>query len=285
LRIRLRTILILVPAFWIAANGAIPSARAASIRDHQRITREAFHDAGWTDDELIERIVRCNLATDMARLHAPYRESLAFLFPKTGKFVDPVLELAASAPFNSHGTDGFHFNNLYSYSAIEEVWGELSEWVESNARSISESPGEFRTPTDDPRVLTLYGMTTHAVQDFYSHSNWVQLLSLFLSGKEADGFPLWEDLMDENSAWLRLHPEFPREQVLARLKLSNQLTSKNDREGGLQSGKARGAPPWEGDPPWEHRHAEGAIDEVIDMLSRRASTLWIRRIDSLLDKH
>jgi hypothetical protein len=281
---RSRAILVITAAVGLAASAAPSSTQAASIGDHQRITREALRAAGWTDEELIEQIVRCNLATDMARLHAPYREPLAFLFPKTGKFVEPTLDLAAKAQFNSHGTDGFHFNNLYSFNAIDEQWQGLTKWMESTASTIvaSRSPGS--TLFDDPRVLVLYGMTTHAVQDFYSHTNWVELLSPALAGRDADAFPVWEELMDEDSAWLRLHPDFPREQVLARLQLSNQFTSKNDREGGLQSGKARGAPPWYGDPPWEHRHAEGATHEIIDVLSRRATTLWIRRIDSQLDK-
>ena len=252
--IRKAVLLILSAACLISAN-AVP-APAASTDDHQRITREALRDAGWTDDELIERVVRCNLATDVARLHAPYRETLAFLYPKTGKYVDPILELAAPAPFNSHGTDGFHFNNLYSFAAIEKQWCQFAEWVDESARVISDSPGTFAKPTDDPRILALFGMTTHAVQDFYSHTNWVQLLSPALAGKARDGFPTWEDLMEENSAWLRLHPEFDRGKVLARMQLSNQFTSKDDLAGGLQSGKGRGAPKWDGDPPWEHRHAE-----------------------------
>jgi hypothetical protein len=259
-------------------------AHAASTRDHQHITREAFHDVGWTDDELIEQIVRCNLATDMARLRTVYCRTLCFFYPKTGRFVDPVLGLASTARFNSHGTDGFHFNNLYSFDVIERHWSGLAEWVEANARSISESPGAFSTPTEDPRVLALYGMTTHAVQDFYSHSNWVEMLSPFLAGEAPDGFPVWEDLMDENSVWLRLHPDFDRNGALARMQLSNEFTSQDPRTGGLQTGKGRGAPPWDGDPPWEHRHAEGGIDEVIDVLSRRECALWIRRIQGLLDK-
>jgi hypothetical protein len=84
----------------------------------------------------IERIVRCNLATDMARLHAPYRESLAFLFPKTGKFVDTVLGACCTRAVQFHGTDGFHFNNLYSFDAIEEQWKGLAEWTESTASAI-----------------------------------------------------------------------------------------------------------------------------------------------------
>jgi hypothetical protein len=110
------------------------------------------------------------------------------------------------------------------------------------------------------------------------------MLSPFLAGEAPDGFPVWEDLMDENSVWLRLHPDFDRNGALARMQLSNEFTSQDPRTGGLQTGKGRGAPPWDGDPPWEHRHAEGGIDEVIDVLSRRECALWIRRIQGLLDK-
>ncbi len=255
-------------------------AGASGVRDHQRITREALRDVGWTDDERIERVVRCNLATDMARLRSFYRESLAVLFPETGRFVEPVLDLTRTAPFNSHGTDGFHFNNLYSYSAIEQTWRALGVWADSAASAISASSPD----ADDPRTAALLGIAAHAVQDFYSHSNWVQLLDPFTPGTMLpEQFPLWEELVDENSAWLAVHPGFDRNAALARLRLSDGFTSRDDRAGGLQTGKARGAPKWSGEPPWEHRHLEGAQDAVVDALARRASVLWMRRVQDRLD--
>ena len=227
-----------------------------------------------------------SIAWGIARMAAQHGAELAFTFQ--GEALERrVRPLAASV--NSplvlpcDVTDDASLDA--TFAAIEKQCNDLSAWVETTADSICRSSVGFAVLTADPRVLALYGMTTHAVQDFYSHTNWVELLSPFLAGKSPGAFPVWEEIMDENSAWLRLHPDFPREQVLARMKLSDQFTSKNAREGGLQSGKARGAPEWDGDPPWEHRHAEGAVHEVIEVLSRRASTLWIRRIESLLDKH
>ncbi len=254
---------------------------AAGVRDHQRITREALRDAGWTDDERIERVVRNNLATDMARLQSFYRESLAFVFPKTGRYVDPVLELAETATFNSHGTDGFHFNHLYSFSAIDQTWRFLGDWVDSAATAIAaSSPGP-----DDSRVLALLGITTHVVQDFYSHSNWVEMLAPFVSEEmRPEEFPLWEELVETPSAWLAIHPTFDRNAAMERLRLSDAFTSDDDRAGGLQTGRSRGAPPWNGQPPWKHRHVEGASDAVVDVLSRRATVLWVRRIQDRLDR-
>jgi hypothetical protein len=214
----------------------------------------------------------------MARLRTFYRESLAFLFPKTGNYVDPVLDLAADASFNDHGTAGFHFNDLYSFSAIESRWAAFEAWADSAAASIGAHPG------NDERTFVLLGMATHAVQDFYSHSNWVQILDEFTPGTMLpEEFPLWEDLMNPESGWLAIHPEFDRTAALARLRMSDRFTSDDDAEGGLQTGKARGAPPWDGPKPWGHRHLEDAPKAVVDALSRRASALWVRRIESRLD--
>jgi hypothetical protein len=60
-----------------------------------------------------------------------------------------------------------HFDNLYDGTRVDAYWG----WLVHNARQgITEA-----VKTDDPlAVLTLMGLFSHAVQDFYAHSNWVE---------------------------------------------------------------------------------------------------------------
>jgi len=60
-----------------------------------------------------------------------------------------------------------HFDNLYDGKQVEAYWGWL---VHDTREGIAEA-----VEADDPlAVLTLMGLFSHAVQDFYAHSNWVE---------------------------------------------------------------------------------------------------------------
>jgi hypothetical protein len=60
-----------------------------------------------------------------------------------------------------------HFDNLYDAEMIAEYWG----WLLHNTRAEMQRAAE----SDDPlAALSLMGLTLHAAQDFYSHSNWVE---------------------------------------------------------------------------------------------------------------
>ena len=60
-----------------------------------------------------------------------------------------------------------HFDNLYSTAQIRNYWGHLSR----NTRSAIQNAARAK---DRLRALTLVGASLHAVQDFYTHSNWVE---------------------------------------------------------------------------------------------------------------
>ena len=61
-----------------------------------------------------------------------------------------------------------HFDNLYGTAQVERYW----RWLTANARAA------IRVAAKDDDVmaaLTVTGVLLHAGQDFYSHSNWVEL--------------------------------------------------------------------------------------------------------------
>jgi hypothetical protein len=60
-----------------------------------------------------------------------------------------------------------HFDNLYSTAQINNAWGHL-------ARNAHGAIQDAARQNDKLRALTLLGATLHAVQDFYTHSNWVE---------------------------------------------------------------------------------------------------------------
>jgi hypothetical protein len=66
------------------------------------------------------------------------------------------------------GLEKLHFDNLYDSADVAEYWG----WLVHNARAATRHAAE----SDDPVVmLVVMGLFLHAAQDFYAHSNWVEL--------------------------------------------------------------------------------------------------------------
>lgn len=60
-----------------------------------------------------------------------------------------------------------HFDNLYTTAEVGQHWARLTANAQEATRRAAES--------DDPlAMLTVIGLLLHAVQDFYSHSNWVE---------------------------------------------------------------------------------------------------------------
>src|SRR5262249_2923652 len=63
--------------------------------------------------------------------------------------------------------DVLHFDNAQSTTAIRNYWGRLTV----NSRKAVEDAAREK---DALKLLTLLGVSLHAVQDFYTHSNWVE---------------------------------------------------------------------------------------------------------------
>jgi hypothetical protein len=64
------------------------------------------------------------------------------------------------------GLSKLHFDNLYTTEDVARYWG----WLMHNAREATRETAEVGDPA---ATLTLLGVLSHAVQDFYAHSNWV----------------------------------------------------------------------------------------------------------------
>lgn len=61
-----------------------------------------------------------------------------------------------------------HFDNLYCTEEVSSYWG----WLLHNTRQAIQDAAA----ADDPaKALTLMGLFLHATQDFYAHSNWVEV--------------------------------------------------------------------------------------------------------------
>jgi hypothetical protein len=61
-----------------------------------------------------------------------------------------------------------HFDNLYDTAEVERYWG----WLMSNAREATLQAARSEDPV---AMLAVTGILLHAVQDFASHSNWVDV--------------------------------------------------------------------------------------------------------------
>jgi hypothetical protein len=61
-----------------------------------------------------------------------------------------------------------HFDNLYTAAQVAHYWA----WFLYNVKSATEQAARTQTPLD---TLTIMAISLHAVQDFYAHSNWVEL--------------------------------------------------------------------------------------------------------------
>ena len=97
----------------------------------------------------------------------------------------------------------FHFDSLNSMEEITNYWEWLEEitklWLEKTDSQESEIIRQHM-------LISLLAQTLHAIQDFYSHSNWIEYLHENYGYTKAGEFPTWFDLFksgDENDSSLK----------------------------------------------------------------------------------
>ena len=80
-----------------------------------------------------------------------------------------LVDYFSSSPTSSLEKDlaKLHFDNLFTTENIRNYWG----WLTLNTRNAVQQAVRDR---DALKVLTLLGISLHAVQDFYTHSNWIE---------------------------------------------------------------------------------------------------------------
>ncbi len=80
-----------------------------------------------------------------------------------------LVDYFSSSPtsFITSDVEKLHFDNLFTTDQIRNYWG----WLTVNTRSAVQQAAKEK---DTLKLLTLLGVSLHAVQDFYSHSNWIE---------------------------------------------------------------------------------------------------------------
>jgi len=86
----------------------------------------------------------------------------------------------------------FHFDSCFSLDRIKQTWQGLSESVEGAlTRCILQlRKGSINEEETFLLIYSVFGVALHKTQDFYTHSNWIELLSSIADKPEV---PTWEE--------------------------------------------------------------------------------------------
>ncbi|MGA7933251.1 MAG: hypothetical protein WCA35_06865 [Kovacikia sp.] len=107
---------------------------------HADLTREALQTEGFS-----------NTSIEIAQVENWFVDYFS---------ISPTSQLKADV-------EKLHFDNLFSETQIRNYWGNLS----LNTKLAVQAAARENDPL---KLLSLLGMSLHAVQDFYTHSNWVE---------------------------------------------------------------------------------------------------------------
>lgn len=132
-----RVLLLLALAWAVSAPGRLT---AFDTGHHADLTRSAMKEAGF-GEPAIGTVQVTNWLSDYYS-----NQSLAGL---------------------SHDLELLHFDNLADSRAVDAYWRRLTDNTKRAAQAAARNG-------DGLRMLGVLGISVHAVQDFYSHSNWVE---------------------------------------------------------------------------------------------------------------
>jgi hypothetical protein len=145
---------------------------------HAECTRKAMVANGFSGDARLATQVSNYITDFMAVLNMP-NEMLGEI--KINK-----------ALFSSdHSYDFLHFDAIYTTADIEKNWQLIFENTKAALKQFAASSSVDR----DYRQIVLFnilGASLHIIQDFYSHSNWVNTYI----GKGISPIPIWYDVAD-----------------------------------------------------------------------------------------
>ena len=105
-------------------------------------------------------------------------------------------------------SEKLHFDNLFTTEDISNYW----TWLTLNTK---EAVKQAVTKEDPLNLLTILGISLHGVQDFYSHSNWVEEHSSSSDGNSYSS-ATWFDSPRDTTSQLKLYtgaypPELDKE--------------------------------------------------------------------------
>lgn len=92
----------------------------------------------------------------------------------------------------------FHFDSLNSFETISNYWFWLEEVSKLWIKTVSKEEDE---DIKQHKLISLLAQTLHVVQDFYSHSNWIEYFHDTYNYSKVEDFPTWFDIFkaDDNS--------------------------------------------------------------------------------------
>jgi hypothetical protein len=135
----LLVLLILAIEGAVLASGVPVQAFAPDI--HESITKEALAAGDTIAADALDIVVRANRRSDL-----------------------------------NQWEEARHFDNARDPAEICRRWADgVNRWYQDAVKNIAPADREKRRLKDRTEALELFGKTLHAVQDFYSHTNYVEL--------------------------------------------------------------------------------------------------------------
>ena len=174
-------------------TGSSLSAFAFDTWWHAECTRKAMVANGFSADARLATQFS-NYLTDFFPAYSVANEKLWHVNAKLGELGIQKLELNADLSF-----EFMHFDAVYTEADIEQNWKLLQantiRTLRKYANSNEVKPG-FRLPV----LFNIIGSSLHTIQDFYSHSNWV---NLHVAANKTP-IPIWYEVLPADRARLNL---------------------------------------------------------------------------------
>jgi hypothetical protein len=178
------TIVLLLLFLWLPKP-----AFAFDTGHHSDVTRDALQNEGFKETPI--KIVQVeNWLVDY------YSNWPIEYYSKLPKIIQSRIPLDTIIDAKKE-SDKLHFDNLFTTEDISNYW----MWLTLNTK---EAVKQAVTKEDPLNLLTILGISLHVVQDFYSHSNWVEAHSSSSDGNFYSS-PTWFDSPPATRSQLELY--------------------------------------------------------------------------------
>lgn len=211
-----RTVIAAVSAAVVLS--AAPAAQAYDTGPHQEITADALTAEGFSGDSV--GVVQINnwftdLYHHMSAKHVPYSghsgilEQLLLQVIKKESWPNALVAAAT----RSHFDDWPEVEADATMEFLTDTAGVTAEW-DRLRRAVYTLVQEARDEDNPAKLLAVLGMSMHPVQDFYTHTNWIEPRSGHgVSGSDGPGWdergfgshPTWFDLPASEREKVRIY--------------------------------------------------------------------------------
>jgi hypothetical protein len=165
---------------------------------HAEATRHGVVANGFSADARLATQVT-NYLTDFHTISADTASGFEGVFRRLPG--GPPQNGPTTARLDPADMERLHFDSLRSTAEIEAQWATLEANTKAALRKYAADPSV--KPGFRPVVLlTILGASLHMVQDFYSHSNWV---NEFVKKSPGTPVPTWQDVSAAERAAMQLY--------------------------------------------------------------------------------